>query len=1486
MIKQLEKLILTTALFWFLLAAPTVRAADANVDDENDLETALAVLGGAHLGGTLTALIPEPFTAFAGETIAYGTGLALKGFPASFIEPSDRSFAPTSPDQCTYDFELPQGEALYSTIYGIPNPFSPFPSDWGPLGTPQVFHFNTEVGVSIHNSILRPAFTGRNGEVVFNDDGEIQGVAQALNDVSLPAGRHNIEWRADTVVDIGLDIALPTAMYFMAYSKFKAAKSAPAAAAGNADEAAKQVGIFKKAGKWMVEKLQVGVRAAGEKAAELYILGLVDDATGWEAISATKRYNQQVTVYDELPPVVTYNGISQVNNAVLPTITLEATDFGGVQLERVIDELREDISVFDPCNRPAGLSNDLPDLLRIGSTSVTWTGTDTGPTFSGNNNRVFAYQTIIVEDTQAPIMVTPPGKVIEIDPNVASNVDAETVQLGVPRVVDLADATPRIFSDAPATFPINSRTPVVWTAEDASGNASTGNQLITVKPLGTNTAPTVFDVQAETLTSEPVDIVLTGSDTDLIDGVFDPLEIRIESRPNNGDFVAPLLPFFIEDYRSSPTGPYGEEFALLPTGQRDDWLYDNVCNNPDFWVDEDGNQINANYRIRRDFPYQPQFIHVEDSGDYFLIDRYWQCDMAGTRARTIERLSKWNAENEFLGAVQYGGTSNTFVQDQDGFLYVFSRGGAGTSTRLFLTQIFSNLEDASSPGAPFNGDSWTFDFASTENDELGLDDFINPESLSYARVDSANGLIYVTDRRRVFVFDVRADFADGVSQSDNSMEDKYRGALRNGEQFLCQAGQHGNSWTGFPMEVDSEGSLYVADTCNNRIHKFEPSYFDGAGDFVMGDYVGWMGRCDSSTNNACDVENGRSRGYACTDETCVLPDRRTEGGLNRLGSYGTEPGQFAGPVFMDLDPNDVLYVADSGRVQRFAKDGTPGGQARSTGTGINQGDQPGFILGNMGRVSNVTVNSTNFYVVDQDESFVHVFETTPLKDITDSSATVTYVSNFNFHNEVEGGFDSFTFLASDGLAESGLGTVSVQVNRNFRPPEVFSQALELDEDTTIDLTLTGDDPDGVIGSDDVYPLDSLTFRVTESPSHGSLSGTGINRTYTPDADFFGEDRFEFVANDGVFDSEPGEVVFTVTAVDDQPVIERVILPEKIGRGFPVTQIIDYSDDGGPQPANAFVNWGAEATDSNGDFVDPDGPDGPEPARLEGIKIVEPVQGVGVGRMVSDHTFASPGPAEVFTCVATGSVEGSFPCASESVMVEELVSLDVRLTAEDEETTGAFIDLELSVTNVQPEGWSGLNANNVSLVQVTTPEIEVAQIVSQSGACDLSGGVLTCDAASLAPGESFSATIRVVRTDSAALIYDLGVPVAIDVTTTSNALLDEHTAASWVTFLADTSDSDGDGMSDVFEEAYGLNPNSGADAALDADGDRLTNLEEFEAQTNPTLADTDGDGARDDEDYCPLDPEGAVEGTDGLCEQDIRSSPVLRIIQLLSERERR
>lgn len=49
---------------------------------------------------------------------------------------------------------------------------------------------------------------------------------------------------------------------------------------------------------------------------------------------------------------------------------------------------------------------------------------------------------------------------------------------------------------------------------------------------------------------------------------------------------------------------------------------------------------------------------------------------------------------------------------------------------------------------------------------------------------------------------------------------------------------------------------------------------------------------------------------------------------------------------------------------------------------------------------------------------------------------------------------------------------------------------------------------------------------------------------------------------------------------------------------------------------------------------------------------------------------------------------------------------------------------------------------------------------------------------------------------------------------------------------DDQDSDDDGLFDVWEELYGLDPFDRADAALDMDGDGYSNLEEFIAETDP------------------------------------------------------
>ncbi len=76
------------------------------------------------------------------------------------------------------------------------------------------------------------------------------------------------------------------------------------------------------------------------------------------------------------------------------------------------------------------------------------------------------------------------------------------------------------------------------------------------------------------------------------------------------------------------------------------------------------------------------------------------------------------------------------------------------------------------------------------------------------------------------------------------------------------------------------------------------------------------------------------------------------------------------------------------------------------------------------------------------------------------------------------------------------------------------------------------------------------------------------------------------------------------------------------------------------------------------------------------------------------------------------------------------------------------------------------------------------------------------------------------------------------------------------------DGDADGLPDEWELANGLNPADPVDAFEDKDADGLSNLEEFNEGTNPSLADTDGDGLDDAKELKELNTNPLLADTDG------------------------
>lgn len=118
--------------------------------------------------------------------------------------------------------------------------------------------------------------------------------------------------------------------------------------------------------------------------------------------------------------------------------------------------------------------------------------------------------------------------------------------------------------------------------------------------------------------------------------------------------------------------------------------------------------------------------------------------------------------------------------------------------------------------------------------------------------------------------------------------------------------------------------------------------------------------------------------------------------------------------------------------------------------------------------------------------------------------------------------DGTTAGIADPLCATGI--VEVTVNRVNAPPVAADGTATTDEDTPVEITLSGSDPDG----------DPLTWPILSGPAHGSLTGSGATRTYTPNADYSGSDQLTFATDDGEDRSAPATVTITVTPTPDAP----------------------------------------------------------------------------------------------------------------------------------------------------------------------------------------------------------------------------------------------------------------------------------------------------------------------------------------------------------------
>src|SRR5207247_555330 len=142
------------------------------------------------------------------------------------------------------------------------------------------------------------------------------------------------------------------------------------------------------------------------------------------------------------------------------------------------------------------------------------------------------------------------------------------------------------------------------------------------------------------------------------------------------------------------------------------------------------------------------------------------------------------------------------------------------------------------------------------------------------------------------------------------------------------------------------------------------------------------------------------------------------------------------------------------------------------------------------------------------------------------NGSFSYVPAANYN-----GTDSFTYKANDGLADSGIATVSITITAANDAPVAVNDSYINAEDTTLKIAVTG------VLANDYHPAPASVLAILVSqPAHGSLTLNGNGSfSYVPAANYNGTDSFTYRANDGLADSGIATVSITITAVNDAPV---------------------------------------------------------------------------------------------------------------------------------------------------------------------------------------------------------------------------------------------------------------------------------------------------------------------------------------------------------------
>ncbi|MCH2179588.1 MAG: S8 family serine peptidase [Mariniblastus sp.] len=162
-------------------------------------------------------------------------------------------------------------------------------------------------------------------------------------------------------------------------------------------------------------------------------------------------------------------------------------------------------------------------------------------------------------------------------------------------------------------------------------------------------------------------------------------------------------------------------------------------------------------------------------------------------------------------------------------------------------------------------------------------------------------------------------------------------------------------------------------------------------------------------------------------------------------------------------------------------------------------------------------------------------------------------------------------LVTNGVLDLGAAMESITSSTND-PPNAVNDSATVDEDNSVGVAVLSNDSDP---DDDV-----LTLQSYGQGSNGSVTESGGVLTYTPAANFYGSDSFNYTINDGNGNTDSATVFVTVNGVNDSPVANT----DSANTDEDVAVIVDVvANDTDIDGDSLFISAVSQA--SNGSVVD-------------------------------------------------------------------------------------------------------------------------------------------------------------------------------------------------------------------------------------------------------------------------------------------------------------